>query len=202
MSDIWKGQTVIIKVLSRLGCCLCKQEAKMMSDMQPLFEEHDVRLIAIAFEDVDLHSFLSLGYWRWDIYLDPERKVYKAAGLKRASRLHQLSCLLSKHFMKLLSNLKSKGISNNFTGDLRQLGGTFVIDPDGKLIYDFRPNKMAHFPSLREIYALIGGDPNELNEDCDGIGQEYIYTRERLESTSSTRSISMFPSRSSNISSI
>ncbi|KAI9297712.1 hypothetical protein K502DRAFT_282243, partial [Neoconidiobolus thromboides FSU 785] len=169
MSDIWKGQTVIIKVLSRLGCCLCKQEAKMMSDMQPLFEEHDVRLIAIAFEDVDLHSFLSLGYWRWDIYLDPERKVYKAAGLTRITRLYQMSCMMSKYFMKILLRLKLKGVPNNLTGDLRQLGGTFVIDPEGRMIYDFRPKKMAHFPSLREIYALIGGDPSDLDEDTEEI---------------------------------
>ncbi|KAI9297718.1 hypothetical protein K502DRAFT_281522, partial [Neoconidiobolus thromboides FSU 785] len=165
LSDIWKKRPVILKVLARLGCTLCMHEAKLMSDLQPFFERQGIGLAAVVFEDVDLKSFLSCGYWRWDIYIDPERNVYKAAGLTKVTRMYHMSCMVNKYIMKLMLNLNLNGMVINFKGDLRQLGGTFVINTNGEIVYDFRPKKFAMYPSMKEIYASVGGDPEDIDEE-------------------------------------
>ncbi|KAI9297730.1 hypothetical protein K502DRAFT_323120 [Neoconidiobolus thromboides FSU 785] len=189
VNELWKEKTVVIKVLRQLGCCLCKQEAKMLSDMKPLFDKHNVTMAAIAFEDIDLEAFLESGYWDWDIYLDPEKNVYKAAGLNKVSVFYLLSALATRSFKKLFAYLRDKGMTNSIKGgDLRQLGGTFVINLNGEILYSFRAKKFGQFPSVKEIYKVIGGNPDEINED---FLEEYIYTRKRLSGDSSISSSSI-----------
>ncbi|KAI9297722.1 hypothetical protein K502DRAFT_284130, partial [Neoconidiobolus thromboides FSU 785] len=164
LSDTWKNRPVILKVLASLGCALCKYDAKVFSELQPLFEHHNVGLVAVVFEDVDLYSFLSSGYWTWDIYLDPERNVYKAAKLTKISRAYQLKAFFSKHILKMVRYIKTKGLKLNMKADLRQLGGTFLINPNNEIVYSFRPKELAIYPSIKEIYSLVGGDPGEIDE--------------------------------------
>ncbi|KAI9297729.1 hypothetical protein K502DRAFT_356061 [Neoconidiobolus thromboides FSU 785] len=193
VKELWKERTVIVKVLRRLGCCLCRQEAKMLSEMQPLFEKHNVGLVAITHEDVDSSVFITSGYWNWDIYMDYERKVYKAAGLHKVS-LSYIFYVLRKRILKsLVGFLRDKGIPNTIQkGSIRQLGGTFVINPRGEIIYSFKAKKFGQFPSIKEIYGLIGGDPDEIHDDTP---EEYVYTRERLNEEESFSSSSRLSSR-------
>ncbi|KAI9297721.1 hypothetical protein K502DRAFT_356057 [Neoconidiobolus thromboides FSU 785] len=155
LSDTWKNRPVILKVLASLGCALCKYDAKVFSELQPLFEHHNVGLVAVVFEDVDLYSFLSSGYWTWDIYLDPERDVYKTVELTKVSRLYQL---------KLLTYIIYKGQKPNISGGLRQLDGTFGIYPNNKEVRSFRPKKAAMHPSFKEIYSLVGDGLEDTEE--------------------------------------
>ncbi|KAI9297702.1 hypothetical protein K502DRAFT_346767, partial [Neoconidiobolus thromboides FSU 785] len=80
LEEKWNDKTVLLKVLPRLGCCLCRHEVLMLKRLQPILDEKKIHLVAVAFEDIDLTDFLN-GYWDWDILLDVERKVYHAAGL-------------------------------------------------------------------------------------------------------------------------
>ncbi|KAJ9069686.1 hypothetical protein DSO57_1015959 [Entomophthora muscae] len=165
LSDTWQRRPVVLKVLARLGCAMCRYEAKAMSELQPFLEERGVGLVAVAFEDVDLEEFLKCGYWKWDILVDPNRHVYQAAGLLKMTLGQTLMSLFSKQTNRCLSRLSSLGFSYNLRGDMRQLGGTFVINPNGSLLYQFRPSRMAMFPCTRDIILAIGGDPDDVEDD-------------------------------------
>ncbi|KAI0223890.1 hypothetical protein L0F63_001803 [Massospora cicadina] len=167
LSDLWRERPVVLKVLARLGCAMCKQEALTLREMKPYLDKHNVAIAAVAFEELDLKGFLDGGYWGWDILLDPERKVYTAAGLKHISKWQFLRDCLSPSLYKLLATLLRRGLSNPVRGDPRQLGGTFVITTDGNFAYSFRASRLAMFPSAKEIYSIVGGDPDEIEEDSE-----------------------------------
>ncbi|KAJ9078968.1 hypothetical protein DSO57_1001182 [Entomophthora muscae] len=174
LSDLWKERPVVLKVLARLGCAMCKQEALTLREMKPLLDKHNVAIAAVAFEDLDLKNFLTGGYWGWDILLDPERKVYEAAGLWRMTPMQFMRDIFSGRLFKIMSVLLWRGIMNPVRGDPRQLGGTFVINTDGAIAYSFKASRLAMFPSAKEIYATIGGDPDEVEED---VPTSYIYSQ-------------------------
>ncbi|KAI0244045.1 hypothetical protein L0F63_003049 [Massospora cicadina] len=166
LSDLWQERPVVLKVLARLGCAMCKQEALTLREMKPYLDKHNVAIAAVAFEELDLKGFLDGGYWGWDILLDPERKVYTAAGLKHISKWQFLRDCLASSLYKLLAIL------------LRPCG-TFVITTDGKFAYSFRASSLAMFPSAKENYSIVGGDPDEIEED---VPKSYIYSQQRASS--------------------
>lgn len=170
LSDAWRERPVVLKVLARLGCAMCRYEAQALSDLQPILEERGVGLVAVVFEDVDLEQFLKYGYWKWDIFVDPKRQVYRAAGLAKMSLGQTLKSLFSKRTTKCLQQLEGLNIPYNLRGDMRQLGGTFVIDTGGSILYQFRPSRMAMFPCSRDIVCAVGGDPEDVE---DGPLQQY-----------------------------
>ncbi|KAJ9069684.1 hypothetical protein DSO57_1015957 [Entomophthora muscae] len=165
LSDMWRKRPVVLKVLARLGCAMCRYEAQALSELQPILEERGVGLVAVVFEDVDLEQFLRCGYWKWDILIDPTRQVYRAAGLVKMGLGKTIKNLLSNQTSKCVSQLEELGFLYNLRGDVRQLGGTFVVDPRGNLLYEFRPSRMAMFPCLRDIVQAIGGDPDDVDEN-------------------------------------
>ncbi|KAJ9069682.1 hypothetical protein DSO57_1002924 [Entomophthora muscae] len=165
LSDAWKERPVVLKVLARLGCAACQYEAQAMSALHPLLEEQGVGLVAVTFEDVDLELFLKCGYWKWDILIDPKRQVYQAAGLMKTGTNKSIKTLFSRRPSQCLELLEEKGFFYNSRRDICQLGGTFVIDTNGTFIYEFRPSEMAMLPSLREIISVVGGDPEDIEDD-------------------------------------
>lgn len=65
--------------------------------------------------------------------------------------------------MKLVEKLRIPG---NFAGDGYQLGGTFVITHKMKMVYEFRQNSADSFPSLKELFYIVGGDPEMIEESA------------------------------------
>ncbi|KAI9292560.1 hypothetical protein K502DRAFT_283428, partial [Neoconidiobolus thromboides FSU 785] len=165
LEEKWNDKTVLLKVLPRLGCCLCRHEVLMLKRLQPILDEKKIHLVAVAFEDIDLTDFLN-GYWDWDILLDVERKVYHAAGLVKLSD-KELNKQMNSKFVKKVDDyvMDVLNVKDSGSGDIKQLGGMFIIKPDKSIIYEFKPNKLALFPCIKEICQVIGADENDIEDD-------------------------------------
>jgi len=165
LSELWEESTVVLKVLPRLGCKFCKYEARTLDDLSFLIDPSQVKIAAVCFTDPDLDTFLSNGYWSWSIFLDPNREVYRQVQLFRVPRWKMIKDLFENR-VKLLSRFIDKefNLPNSIKGDPYQLGGTFIIAPGGKVLFQFRPSKIAMYPSIKEMYAKIGGDPDDIDE--------------------------------------
>ncbi|KAJ9052760.1 hypothetical protein DSO57_1031038 [Entomophthora muscae] len=165
ISDYWKKQTVVLKVLRRFGCPLCRYESRLLSELKPEFDAMKIKLIAIGFENVGLEDFLSGGYWDWEILIDNERSVHTALDLKKVPVSTGLKDLMSSATRAAIAAANKAGIQGDLKGDGFQLGGTFVIEKGtGELLYEFRQVGAGSYTSLKEIYMSCGGDPDEVDE--------------------------------------
>jgi dehydrogenase/reductase SDR family member 12 len=98
---------------------------------------------AAAFaEDFDLDA---------PLLIDPELRAYRAAGLRRG-RVEVLSPRLPRNALRaLLRGYRQTGVQ----GDPWQLGGVFVIRPDGSLAYRHTSREAGDHPPVEDVLAAL-----------------------------------------------
>ncbi|KAJ9054194.1 hypothetical protein DSO57_1017157 [Entomophthora muscae] len=165
ISDYWKTDTVLLKVLRRFGCPLCRYESRMLSELKPEFDALGVRLVAVGFDVLGLYDFMAGGYWEWEILLDQDRSLHTALNLNKLPISSGLKNLISATTIAATSAAHKAGIIGDFKGDAFQLGGTFVIEKGtGIVLYEHRQTGTGSFTSVKELYECCGGDPDEVED--------------------------------------
>ncbi|KAJ9067383.1 hypothetical protein DSO57_1000292 [Entomophthora muscae] len=158
LNSLCRGRTTVLKVFRRLGCPFTRYDAQCLSREKAQLEAVGATLIGITFEDSpDL-----VGLWEGEMYHDAKREVYTFLRLRRLSVFQAIRCLASKETSnKSLTLLKLKGSLNkalkekygsNSKGDSSQLGGTFVIDTEGRVLYSHLQSTKADMPDLTDVY--------------------------------------------------
>ncbi|KAJ9067231.1 hypothetical protein DSO57_1001344 [Entomophthora muscae] len=94
LNSIFAEGITVVKLMRRFGCPLTRYEASEFSEYQETFAALDVRLIGIGFDKAGTKSFLSGGFWKGELYLDPERVLYKVFNLQRLSKLQAIQNFL------------------------------------------------------------------------------------------------------------
>ena len=83
--------------------------------------------------------------------LDPERKVYRAYGLK-SSWIRTWNPIAARDYVKLLfSGQRVRGIE----ADPHQLGGDFIVDSRGFLRLAYRSRVASDFPPVSHLLAIL-----------------------------------------------
>lgn len=94
------------------------------------------------------------------LLVDPELRAYRAAGLRRG-RVEILSPRLPLNALRALSKGARQGAVE---GDPWQLGGVFVIRPDGALTYRYASAEAGDHPPVEDILAALAPDAETLSE--------------------------------------
>ncbi len=94
------------------------------------------------------------------LLVDPELRAYRAAGLRRG-RVEVLSPRLPLNALRALSAGYRQGETH---GDTWQLGGVFVIRPDGGLLYRYVSRVAGDHPPVAEILAALEPEASPI---CD-----------------------------------
>ncbi len=85
------------------------------------------------------------------IYTDPRRSSYRAMELRRGQSL--------KHSLQMTARgaqaLAKGHIQGRLQGNAAQMGGTFVIDRDGQLLYSHRDQYAGDHARLDEVIAAL-----------------------------------------------
>jgi hypothetical protein len=86
---------------------------------------------------------------------DEQRVAYRAYGLGRASWLRTLTPRALAPYIRLY--LRRSGPRPAYAGqDLRQLGGDFIVAPDGRLAFAYASHDPADRPSADQLLRVIG----------------------------------------------
>ena len=87
----------------------------------------------------------------FDLWVDPEMKAYRAAGLRRG-----LAKALSWRSLGHVWRAMRRGFrQTKVQGDPWQLGGVFVVTPDGKTVYEQMSREAGDHASLPELLEVL-----------------------------------------------
>ncbi len=155
LKDLWSEKPTILLFLRRLGCMICRTYAAQMEQLRPLIEKKGGQVICMSFEffgegsDED-RSFEKIGFWKGPIYTI-DKSVY-AELFGRKGLMDGFFGLLD---MNKEAVAKSKDTPGNFKGDGFQLGGQFVVNTEGVVVFEHRQKLFGDDASFEELYDAI-----------------------------------------------
>ncbi len=85
---------------------------------------------------------------------DPDRHGYRAFGLGRGSVARVWGLRAAKRYLELIRRDGIGGVRRP-TEDPRQLGGDFVIDGEGRLVWGFWGDGPDHRPAIGDLIAAV-----------------------------------------------
>ncbi|KAI9297352.1 hypothetical protein K502DRAFT_340274 [Neoconidiobolus thromboides FSU 785] len=161
LNSAWDHQKVLFKIFRRFGCPLCRLEAKVLSNYKKEFEKLNVRVIGIGFDELGLKEWTENKFWDYELYMDKPRTLYKYLNFNRHNYWSGIVTLFGDEEQRASRACKERGITGNMlVGDGFQLGGTYLLDQGGEILYEFKQKGYGDYPSLKEVIFAAGGDPN------------------------------------------
>jgi prostamide/prostaglandin F2alpha synthase len=159
--SLWENNDkplILIHWLRRFGCVLCRVGALDLTetlDKAPDSVKNKLNWAAIGFAHLDYEDFLKDNYFKdGHIYIDENKETYKALDFTKKGILSLYGVFDTKMYSKA-SEASKRGIKGNYKGEGTQLGGTFVVDRHGEVIYAFQQKSYSDAPSLEEIIKNV-----------------------------------------------
>ena len=110
-------------------------------------------MVAVSFESRERLSQLpSQMQLPFPVLSDPQRDTYRAYGLADGT----IASLLASGNIWAYINLLARGNWYHFgKSDLRQMGGSFVVDESGLVAYEFRSASPHQWPAIPRLMAVL-----------------------------------------------
>lgn len=127
-----------------------------MLQLQQLDQElkrHDIKVAVVTFEmNVIAENYVRSTGWEWSFLVDERSTLYRAYGMERG-KWWDLSgpAVIWKYFQLFAKGRTLKKV----TGDVKQLGGNVIIDPDGILRYIYVGRGPADRPEPEELIKVV-----------------------------------------------
>ncbi|KAK7136414.1 hypothetical protein R3I94_014911 [Phoxinus phoxinus] len=157
------SKAIIIFVRNFL-CYTCKEYVEDLGKIpQHMLQESNVRLVVIGQSSCShIEGFCSLTGYPHEIYVDPERQIYKKLGMRRGETYmetpsnspHVKSSLLIGNLRSMWRAMTSPAF--DFQGDPLQQGGALVVGPGPEVHFaHFDMNRLDHMP-INWLLQLAG----------------------------------------------
>jgi peroxiredoxin len=80
-SSLWEKQPVMVMVVRRPGCKLCRAQVQFMSQFRDEFARRNIRLLAVSHQEDSVQEFAEkfLGH-KEDMFLDKKKDFYRCLG--------------------------------------------------------------------------------------------------------------------------
>ncbi|MGI9597470.1 MAG: AhpC/TSA family protein [Acidimicrobiales bacterium] len=141
----------------------CAAHAVAVSErLEELGDNTDVVLITFT-KPENLSGYQRANDLPFPILVDPDRSAYRAFGLGRGSAARVYGLRAARRYWDILRSGDPTG-PDRFTGlrdlvrpaeDPLQLGGDFLVGPDGRLAYGFWGQGPDDRPSVEELIAAV-----------------------------------------------
>lgn len=149
--DLWKDQPVIVFVVRRPGCALCREHAVDLSEKQPDFAAKGVKLVGVVHEKLGVEEFSDC-FKNGEIYFDKEKAFYNALGM----RWEGLSSMLKPSVIKNVKRVRNRGVEGNLKGEGRLLGGLLVVGAGNSGVsFEHREAVFGDHASMEDIMASV-----------------------------------------------
>jgi hypothetical protein len=116
----------------------------------------EVEIVVVAFTGIgNVDRYIEVNDVAFRLLIDPERRGYQAYGLGRGSRRRVYGWRSARRYFQIY---RDRGLADihHATEDTLQLGGDFVVDPQGILTYGFWGTGPDDRPAVSELVAAVG----------------------------------------------
>ncbi|XP_042643946.1 peroxiredoxin-like 2C [Tyto alba] len=165
-ASLYGEQKAIVVFVRNFLCYTCKEYVEDLAKVPKSFlQEANVRLIVIGQSSYHhIKPFCSLTGYTHEMYVDPQREIYKTFGMKRGEGNHV--SVRSPHVKSnmLLGSIKSvwramTGPAFDFQGDPAQQGGALILGPGNEVHFlHLDKNRLDHVP-INTVLQLAGVKP-------------------------------------------
>ncbi|NXI51534.1 AAED1 protein, partial [Chloroceryle aenea] len=160
---LYAEHKAIVVFVRNFLCYICKEYVEDLAKIPRAFlQEANVRLIVIGQSSYHhIKPFCSLTGYTHEMYVDPQREIYKMLGMKRGE--DNSVSVWSPHVKSnaLLGSIKSMwramtGPAFDFQGDPAQQGGALILGPGNEVHFlHLDKNRLDHVP-INTILHLAG----------------------------------------------
>ncbi|XP_059692977.1 peroxiredoxin-like 2C [Haemorhous mexicanus] len=160
---LYAEQKAIVLFVRNFLCYTCKEYIEDLAKVPKAFlQESNVRLIVIGQSSYHhIKPFCSLTGYTHEMYVDPQREIYKILGMKRGEG--NKASVRSPHVKSntLLGSIRSiwramTGPAFDFQGDPAQQGGALIIGPGNEVHFlHLDKNRLDHVP-INTVLQLAG----------------------------------------------
>lgn len=163
-SSLFEHNKAIVIFVRHFLCYTCKEYVEDLGKIpQHVLQDLNVRLVVIGQSSYShIQGFCSLTGFPHEIYVDPERQIYKRLGLRRGEKYmetpsvspHVKSSMLSGSLKSVWRAMTSPVF--DFQGDPQQQGGALIVGPGPDVHFaHFDMNRLDHMP-INWLLQLAG----------------------------------------------
>ncbi|CDQ59637.1 unnamed protein product [Oncorhynchus mykiss] len=151
-----RGEKVLLVLIRQFSCLLCRIHLKDLEAHKIALDACSVQVVVVSFgcREGALHWLAETGC-QYDMVLDPHRKVYSAFGLRASLKkvLNFNNMLLYAEYV--VANLEfPKGLPS-IEDDMFQLGGDFVLDDQGRVLFSHCCDSPIDRPAVEDILKAL-----------------------------------------------
>ncbi|KNC51661.1 uncharacterized protein AMSG_07723 [Thecamonas trahens ATCC 50062] len=125
-----------------------------------------VRLVGVGVETFGYKDFYDGNFWAGELFVNEGKTIHKALRLAKKGITSGFG-LFNSTARKRIKESKDRGFEGNLKGDGFQLGGTFVFDIGGDLLYEFRQENYGEHAPLGDILEALGGNAADAPDTSD-----------------------------------
>ena len=154
LGDLWRDGPAVVVWLRQFGCPFCRAFAVQLNRARSTFEAVGAPLVLIGQGTPhDAASFRRQLHIDLPVLADEERVSYLAAGTKLAT-LDELvgPAVIGK---AVVAMARQRVVLGRNTADEAQLGGTMIIDPDGRVAWAHLSENASDMAGPGEILAAL-----------------------------------------------
>src|SRR5262245_59310300 len=134
----YAGKKLLLAFVRHLGCVACHAHLAELDKSYQTIRASDTDVLVVSMRKLEfLREFQKHGKYAIPMACDPDRTAYRLFGLERTTWTSYLRPGVIGGYMRLMIRGWMPGIPGKGE-DVHQLGGDFILDRDGKLIYAFR----------------------------------------------------------------
>ncbi|XP_064147188.1 peroxiredoxin-like 2C isoform X2 [Loxodonta africana] len=148
---LFRERQAVVVFVRHFLCYICKEYVEDLAKIPKSFlEEANVTLIVIGQSSYHhIEPFCKLTGYAHEIYVDPEREIYKRLGMKRGEEIASSGSIQS--LWRAVT-----GPLFDFQGDPAQQGGTLIVGPGNNIHFIHRDrNRLDHKP-INSVLQLVG----------------------------------------------
>ncbi|MGE3795068.1 MAG: SelL-related redox protein [Dehalococcoidia bacterium] len=157
LASLWAERPTLIVLVRHYGCQFCREQVAQLRRIIPALAQAGVG-IAIIGNGTPLmaQAFIEETGLDVPLFTNPGREVYHALGARRPSVL----ALLDPRLWLNGARAVARGyLPRRPQGDTAQLGGVFLVLPDGSMPYAYRSERGGDYPSNAEVLDAVGSFP-------------------------------------------
>ncbi|KAG7172875.1 prostamide/prostaglandin F synthase-like [Homarus americanus] len=146
----------------------CRVAAKELSLLTPQLAQAGVRLIGIGLEEIGVEEFIAGKFFDGELYIDSDKKSFKALNYKKLGFLNMVPALLSRVAREAVRKGKEWAVGGDMKGDGFQNGGLLVVALKGeKVLYEFKQENPADHAENSAIVKALGLEEVKQTQEVD-----------------------------------